>query len=138
MMGHSHNTFQELSKDNGVLLIVDLFDQVGILRERATRLRPKTHHNSKTKEQVLLSRVMEVKEKMDKELSKMVNGGGSNKLLKEVDLSTAATSMPLDLLSVPQDPDYQRCPFCGLCGLDLVPENEGMERRNDNKMTIYT
>ena len=72
----------------------------------------------------MLFRVMEVKEKVDEELGKVVNDAGSNKLLKGVTLSAAAKSLRSDTLCVPQDPYYQRCPCCGLCSLTLVPENK--------------
>jgi hypothetical protein len=77
-----HNSVQKLSKENAVLLLVDLFNPMEILEERATRLRPKTRHNSKTKEQALLSRVMEVKDQVDEELGRMVNDAGFDKLLR--------------------------------------------------------
>jgi hypothetical protein len=134
----SQNSIQRMSKETAVVLLVDLFNRVVILEERAMKLRPKTRHNSKTKEQTLLSTVMEVKEKVDEELRRMVNDAGSDKLLKGMGLSAAAKSMRFDPLRVPQDPDYQRCPFCGLRSLNLVPENKGMKRRNDEKITIYT
>ena len=97
-----------------------------ILEERVTRLRPKLCHNSKTKDQALLSRVMEVKGQLDEDLGKMANDTGLYKLLKGIPLSAAVKSMWFDPFRVPQDPDYQRCPLCGLCSLNLVPEKEGM------------
>ena len=96
----SHNSVQKLSKENAALLLVDLFDPVEILEERATRLRPKPRHNSKTKEQALLSRVMEVKDQVDEELGKMVNDTGFDKILKGMALLAVAKSMWFDPLSI--------------------------------------
>ena len=69
-------------------------------------MRPKTRHNSKTKEQALLSRVMEVKDQVDKKLGKMVNDKVFDKLLKGMALSAAVESIWFDPLRVPQGPDY--------------------------------
>jgi hypothetical protein len=96
----SHNRVQNLSKEHAVHLLVDLFDPVEVLEERDTRLRPKTCHNSNTKEQALLSRVMEMKDQVDEELGKMVNDTGFDKILKGMALLAVAKSMWFDPLSI--------------------------------------
>ena len=45
--------------------------------------------------------------------------------------------MRFDPSRVPQDPDYQRRPFCRICSLNLVLEIKRMEMKNNEKIAIY-
>ena len=134
----SLHRIQHNKKKENVRTIVALFPMMTILRDRALGEQPATRQRKLSPVQSIIVSLNSLNENVDEAIDKMVNDAEGDSLLKGLPLSPQAKSLRFDVTCIPKDPAHQRCPFCGLDSLNLCPENQGMQERNELKLDRYS
>ena len=136
----SLHRIQHNKKKENVRTIVALFPMpmMTILRNRVLGEQPTTRQRKLSPVQSIIVSLNSLNEKVDEAIDKMVNDAEGDSLLKGLPLSPQAKSLRFDVTCIPKDPAHQRCPFCGLDSLNLCPENQGMQERNELKLDRYS
>ena len=97
------------------------FDIAEALKLRATQGAVVTRNHTQSPVELALGKFMDLRIKVDNEITRLVNDSQADKLLKGLALTPQAKSLRVDPQFVPEDPAYQRCPFCGLHTLNEDP-----------------
>ena len=133
----SMHRIEHMTKKEASSVVVSLFEMMTVIHGRAVGEQAMTRNRKLSPLQAVVVSFTSLLEKVDAEIHRMINDVEGDTLLKGLPLGPQAKSMRFDPALVPEDRAHQCCPFCGLYSLNLCPENEGMEERNEAKLERY-
>jgi len=83
----------------------------------------------------IIDEFLDLRDKVDEQIREMLNDIEHDTLLKGIRLTPFQASLEFKEEAIPEDSAYRMCVFCKHFNTNTVAENEGMNERNDRRLS---